>query len=410
MKIVIAPDSFKESLDAHQVASCIERGFADVFPHAEFVKMPLADGGEGTVDVLLAALNGKKQQLLTTDPIGRDCSAYWASLEQTVDGDNVKTALVEFAQASGLDRLTVEERAPLIASSFGTGLLIKDALDQGVEQIIIGLGGSATNDAGAGILQALGGKLFDKRGNELSGGGAELSQLASIDLDGLHPRCKEVTFVVACDVNNPLCGESGASAVFGPQKGASQAQVEQLDTAIDHFADIAQTHTGTNHRDTAGFGAAGGTPLGLSLAFNIQIKAGIEMVLDALDADKVLEGASLVLTGEGQMDNQTLQGKTPFGIAQRAQKLNIPTIGIAGSLGKEVEKLYGSMSSLFGTVRSPQSLSQVLGESEQNLIRTSRNVAATLQLGQQILSTPTPMQSKGDQLAIKDNSENYYAN
>ena len=386
MKIVIAPDSFKESLDAHQVASCIEHGFADVFPHAEFVKMPLADGGEGTVDVLLKALNGKKQGLQTTDPIGRECTAYWASLEQTFDGIKVKTALLEFAQASGLDRLTVEERSPLTASSFGTGLLIKDALDQGVEQIIIGLGGSATNDAGAGILQALGGKLLDKQGNELSGGGAELSQLASIDLDGLHPRCKEVTFVVACDVNNPLCGESGASAVFGPQKGASKAQVEQLDTAIGHFADIAQAHTSINHRDTASFGAAGGTPLGLSLAFNIQIKAGIEMVLDALDADKVLEGASLVVTGEGQMDNQTLQGKTPFGIAQRAQKLNIPTIGIAGSLGQDVEKLYGSMSSLFGTVRSPQSLDQVLLEANQNLTRTARNIAATLKLGRQIFN------------------------
>ncbi|MCG9542203.1 glycerate kinase [Vibrio sp. Isolate33] len=386
MKIVIAPDSFKESLDAHQVASCIERGFADVFPYAEFVKLPLADGGEGTVDVLLTARNGKKQLLQTTDALGRECTAYWASLKQTVDGANVKTALVEFAQASGLDRLTVEERAPLIASSFGTGLLIKDALDQGVEQIIIGLGGSATNDAGAGILQALGGKLLDKQGNELSGGGAELSLLASIDLDGLHPKCKEVTFVVACDVNNPLCGESGASAVFGPQKGASQIQVQQLDAAIGHFADIAQAQTGVNHRDSTGFGAAGGTPLGLSLAFNIQIKAGIEMVLDALDADKALEGASLVVTGEGQMDNQTLQGKTPFGIAQRAQKLNIPTIGIAGSLGKDVEKLYCSMSSLFGTVRSPQSLDQVLSEASQNLTRSARNIAATLKLGGQIFN------------------------
>ncbi|WP_135455119.1 glycerate kinase [Vibrio echinoideorum] len=386
MKIVIAPDSFKESLDAHQVASCIERGFTDVFPDAEFVIMPLADGGEGTVDVLLEALNGKKQRLQTMDPIGRECTAYWASLEQTFDGIKVKTALLEFAQASGLDRLTVGKRAPLTASSFGTGLLIKDALDQGAEQIIIGLGGSATNDAGAGILQALGGKLLDKQGNELSGGGAELSQLASIDLDGLHPRCKEVTFVVACDVSNPLCGESGASAVFGPQKGASQIQVQQLDVAIGHFADIAQAHTGVNHRDSKGFGAAGGTPLGLSLAFNIQIKAGIEMVLDALDTDKVLEGASLVVTGEGQMDNQTLQGKTPFGIAQRALKQNIPTIGIAGSLGKDVEKLYDSMSSLFGTVRSPQSLDQVLSEASQNLTRSARNIAATLKLGGQIFN------------------------
>ncbi len=396
MKIVIAPDSYKESLDAHQVASCIERGFKDVFPHAEYVKLPLADGGEGTVDVLLEALNGHKQQRQTTDAIGRNCTAYWASFEQQVNGNSVNTALVEFAQASGLDRLAVQERAPLTASSFGTGLLIKDALDQGVEQIIIGLGGSATNDAGAGILQALGGKLLDQQGNELSGGGAELSQLASIDLDGLHPRCKDVTFVIACDVANPLCGESGASTVFGPQKGASQIQVQQLDAAIGHFADIAQAYTGVNHRDSKGFGAAGGSPLGLSLAFDIQIKAGIEMVLDALDADNMLAGASFVVTGEGQMDNQTLQGKAPFGIAQRALRQNIPTIAIAGSLGQEVEKLYDSMSSLFGTVRSPQSLPQVLDEAEQNLIRTSRNVAATLQLGQQILSAQPSTQNKDE--------------
>ncbi|MEZ9701060.1 glycerate kinase [Vibrio sp. 10N.261.46.E12] len=386
MKIVIAPDSFKESLSAKQVCESVEAGFAQVFPDAEYVHLPLADGGEGTVDVLLEALDGKKQRLQTTDAIGRECTAYWASLEQQVESKPVNTALIEFAQASGLDRLTVQERSPLTASSFGTGLLIRDALDKGVDQIIIGLGGSATNDAGAGIFQALGGKLLDKQGNELSGGGAALSKLASIDLDDLHPRCKEVTFVVACDVNNPLCGDNGASAVFGPQKGASQAQVEQLDTAIEHFADIAKAHTGICHRDTAGFGAAGGTPLGLSLAFNIQIKAGIEMVLDALDADKVLEGASLVMTGEGQMDNQTLQGKTPFGIAQRAQQLNIPIIGIAGSLGKDVEKLYGSMSSVFGTVRSPQSLDQVLSEANQNLTRCARNIAATLKLGSQIFN------------------------
>ncbi|WP_261817825.1 glycerate kinase [Vibrio gallicus] len=384
MKIVIAPDSFKESLAAHQVATCIERGFSDVFPCAEFVKMPLADGGEGTVDVLLTALNGNKQLLKTTDALGRECTAYWASLEQQLEGKSVKTALVELALASGLDQLSVDERAPLIASSFGTGLLIKDALDSGVEQIIIGLGGSATNDAGAGIFQALGGRLLDKQGNELSGGGAALSQLANIDLAGLHSRCKEVALVVACDVSNPLCGDNGASAVFGPQKGASPAEVVELDAALGHFADVAQVHTNVDHRNLAGFGAAGGTPLGLSIAFNVQLKAGIEVVLDALDADKVLEGASLVVTGEGQMDNQTLQGKTPFGIAQRAHKQNIPTIAIAGSLGKDVDALYETMSSLFGTVRSPQTLPQVLEEAEGNLIRTARNVAATLKLGQQM--------------------------
>lgn len=386
MKIVIAPDSFKESLDAYQVATCIELGFSAVFPEAEFIKMPLADGGEGTVDVLLNALNGEKEVVETTDALGRKCSAYWASLYQDVAGKKVKTALIEFAQASGLDRLAVNERSPMTASSYGTGLLIKDALDKGVEQIIIGLGGSATNDAGAGILQALGGKLFDKEGEELIGGGQELGRLAEMNLCDLHPRCKEVTFIVACDVNNPLCGDNGASFVFAAQKGASVNQIVELDSALSHFADIAKVYSNIDQRHHSGFGAAGGAPLGLSLAFDIEMKAGIEMVLDTLNADNVLKGASLVVTGEGQMDNQTLKGKTPFGIAKRAQKYNIPTIGIAGSLGQDIDLLYDSILSVFGTVRSPQPLTQVLEEAEQNLIRTSRNVALTLKLGQQVLS------------------------
>ncbi|WP_413112353.1 glycerate kinase [Thaumasiovibrio sp. DFM-14] len=385
MKIVIAPDSFKESLSAQQVAECIERGFAEIFPDAEFVQMPLADGGEGTVDVLLSALHGEKRWTVTSDPLGRECDAYWALLNQ-VDGDKtINTALIEFAQASGLDLVTAQERNPMLSSSYGTGLLIKDALDLGVEQVIIGLGGSATNDGGAGIFQALGGKLLDAHGHELGFGAEALSQLAQIDTSQLHPRCADVSFIVACDVSNPLCGECGASAVFGPQKGASEQQVQQLDAALSHFAQIAKQQTGIDHRSTQGFGAAGGAPMGLSLAFDIQIKPGIEMVLDSLNANSLLDGASLVVTGEGQMDNQTLNGKTPFGIARRAQLQGIPTIGIAGSLGQEIDQLYQSIESVFGTVRSPQTLSQVLAEAEDNLVRTARNVAATLKLGQQIL-------------------------
>lgn len=378
MKIVIAPDSFKESLSAMAVARCIENGFSQVFKDAEFVKLPLADGGEGTVEVLLQALDGEKKYSRVTGPLGAPVDAMWALLE------GGKTALIEIAAASGLDLLSPAQRNPLKATSFGTGEIIKQALDHGVEKILLGLGGSATNDGGAGLLNALGAKLLDAAGNEIALGGAALQNLASIDLSGVDPRCREVEFIVACDVDNPLCGESGASAVFGPQKGADAKQVTLLDNALSNFANIAQQTLGISYQHTAGFGAAGGAPLGLSLAFSIQIQAGIEVVLDVLNTDQALENADLLITGEGQMDNQTLQGKAPYGIAKRANKKAIPVIAIAGSLGTEVDALYDTIGSIFGTVRAPQNLTQVLTEAEKNLTRTARNIAATLLMGNQL--------------------------
>ncbi|MGF1845700.1 glycerate kinase [Vibrio lentus] len=388
MKIVIAPDSFKESLSAVSVAACIEKGFREIFPDADYVTLPLADGGEGTVDVLLQGLAGQKRTHQVEGPLGELVSAEWAMLEPSAQNPN-KTALIEIAAASGLDLLTPEQRDPLVASSFGTGQLILEAIEQAAQTIILGLGGSATNDGGAGIVQALGGRLLDRNGQELGRGGAALAELASIDLTGLDSRCADVELIVACDVDNPLCGDNGASHIFGPQKGASPEQVVTLDKALANFAKIAEAQGCVGGDDPVhkrvGYGAAGGTPMGLGLLFNMQIKPGIEMVLYVLQANDVLKGADLVITGEGQMDNQTLQGKTPYGIAKRASLQGIPTIGIAGSLGTEVEALYGEMSSLFGTVRSPQSLDQVLQEAEKNLTRTSRNIAATLKLGRKIL-------------------------
>jgi len=380
MKIVIAPDSFKESLSAAAVASCIENGFSEIFPDSEYIKIPLADGGEGTVDVLVDALNGQRQKQIVHGPISGDVNAVWALL----DDGHTKTALIEIAAASGLDLITPEQRNPLIATSYGTGQSILHALDRGAKKILIGLGGSATNDGGAGILQALGGQLLDAQGNELPVGGAALLNLASIDLTDLDKRCAGVEFIVACDVSNPLTGENGASAIFGPQKGATPEMVELLDNALSHFASVAQQSTHINHQQSVGFGAAGGAPLGLSLAFNIQIKAGIDMVLDILNVDELLQGADLVISGEGMMDNQTLNGKTPFGIAKRAAERGIPVISIAGSLGAEVDALYDTMGSIFGTVRSPQSLAQVLNEADENLTRTARNIAATLAMGNKL--------------------------
>lgn len=379
MKIVIAPDSFKESLTAKQVCVAIEQGFRAFFPDANYVHLPLADGGEGTVDVLLQSLGGEWKSSLVEGPTGAPTQARWALI------DNGKTALIELAAASGLDLVATEQRNPMVTSTYGTGQLILEALNQNVDKILLGLGGSATNDGGAGIVHALGGQIKDSQGNILAKGGAALGQASSIDLTAIDARCKDVEMVIACDVTNPLCGLTGASHVFGPQKGASPSMVETLDQALSHFATIASEHTSIDPKQTAGYGAAGGAPLGLSLAFDIKIKPGIEMILDTLNADSVLANADLLITGEGQMDNQTLQGKTPWGVAQRAKAQGIPVIAIAGSLGSQVEKLYGRVDSLFGTVRSPQPLPQVLAEAESNLIRTARNVAATLHLGRTLV-------------------------
>ncbi|EKO3425416.1 glycerate kinase [Vibrio fluvialis] len=375
MKIVIAPDSFKESLSALAVCQCIQHGFSAVFPNADYHLMPLADGGEGTVDVLLKALNGEKIVSRVEGPLGDIIAAEWALL------DNGRTALIEIAQASGLDKVPMQQRNPLISSTYGTGQIIQRALDLGVKKILIGLGGSATNDAGAGIIQALGGVLRKANGEVIGRGGRALADVAEIDLTALDGRCAHVDMVIACDVANPLTGPAGASHIFGPQKGATPEDVAQLDEALTHFADLAAKKCGTHCGNMPGFGAAGGAPLGLSLLFPIEMKPGIEMVLDALDAESVLKNADLVITGEGQMDNQTLQGKTPFGIAQRAANLGIPVIGIAGSLGAETDALNLHFAGVFDSVRAPQSLEQVLSEASENLKRTARNVAAMLKLG-----------------------------
>lgn len=376
MNILIAPDSFKESLSAKEVGACIENGFRAIYPDLTASIVPLADGGEGTVEVLLDGLDGEMQRLEVTGPYGEKVMAHFALL------DKGRTALIEIAAASGLDLTEPNARDPRIATSYGTGEIIKHVLDLGVDKIILGLGGSATNDGGAGIFQALGGKLYDASQNELSVGGAPLASLASIDISEIHPRCQAVEFVLACDVSNPLVGPKGASYIFGKQKGADPSMIAELDAALSHFADVCAQVTGKQTHQATSFGAAGGAPQGLSLAFDLQIKPGIDMVLDTLKVDQKLVGVDLVITGEGQMDNQTIHGKTPYGIAKRAKDKGIPVIGIAGSLGEEVDDLYSKIDAVFGTVRSPQALTQVLAEAEANLTRTARNIAASIKLGQ----------------------------
>jgi len=376
MKLVIAPDSFKECMSAFTAADAIESGFREIFPNLDCIKLPLADGGEGTAKILTQANQGQWLTSNVDDPLGRPINADWGWLPSQA------TAIIEIAAASGLDRLSPEERDPLAASSFGTGQLIRQALDKGAKRLIIGLGGSATNDGGAGILCALGGQLLNGEGKPLAPGGAALASLSRLDLSNLHPRCREVEVILACDVSNPLCGPQGASAVFGPQKGADASTVSQLDQALAHFARIIATETGEQLADRPSFGAAGGAPAGLGLAFELTIRPGIEVILETLGAEQALQGASLLITGEGRLDGQTLQGKTPFGVATLARRQNIPVIGIAGALGEGHEALYdGPFDALFSLVPGAIPLEQALQHGPQLLRDCARNLAATLAVG-----------------------------
>ena len=375
MKIVIAPDSFKESLTALEVANAIETGFKRIFPNAEYVKLPMADGGEGTVQSLVDATQGRLIETEVTAPLGNQVKSFFG-----LSGDG-KTAIIEMAAASGLHLVPMDKRNPCQTTSFGTGELIKQALDLGVQHIILGIGGSATNDGGAGMLQALGLRLLDKKGHSIGFGGAALSNLAEIQLVDLDPRLQHVQIEVACDVNNPLCGERGASAIFGPQKGATPEMVKELDAALAHFAEIADRDCGKQIKEQSGAGAAGGMGGGLLLLPNVQLKAGVQIVLDNLKFAEQVKDADLVITGEGRMDAQSILGKTPIGVARTAKQFNKPVIAIAGCLREDYEVVYEhGIDAVFPIIRNLGDLPTILKQGEQNLISTAQNVARLLSL------------------------------
>ena len=375
MKIVIAPDSFKESLTALEVADAIEQGFKKFYPHADYVRIPMADGGEGTVQSLVDALKGKVVEQSVTAPLGNKIQAFFG-----ISGDN-QTAVIEMAAASGLHLVSPAQRNPLKTTSFGTGELIKAALDLGVKKIILGIGGSATNDAGAGMLQALGVQLLDANNQQIGLGGENLSLISKIDLSKLDSRLQQVEILVACDVDNPLCGEKGASAVFGPQKGATPEIVQQLDRALFHFSDIVQQDLHLNIREQAGAGAAGGMGGGLLLLPNVQLKAGVQIIIDAVNLNEQIKGADLVITGEGRMDSQTVHGKTPIGVAKAAKLFNKPVIAIVGSLKDDYEVVYEhGIDAVFPIIRQLKSLDETLKLGRENLISTAQNIARLYKL------------------------------
>lgn len=375
MKIVIAPDSFKESLTAMEAAHAIEQGFKEIYPEAEYKKIPMADGGEGTVQSLVDATGGKIVEATVTGPLGDSVNAFFGVL-----GDG-KTAVIEMAAASGIHLVPKEARNPLLTTTQGTGELILAALDLGVDHIIIGIGGSATNDGGAGMVKALGARLLNKENQEIGPGGGALADLAAIDVTHLDQRLQKVNIEVACDVDNPLCGPNGASRIFGPQKGATPDMVDILDANLAHYADILEKQLGKPFRDTPGAGAAGGLGGGLLAFLSADLKRGVEIVLNAVRFDEHVQNADLVITGEGRMDSQTIHGKTPFGVAKSAKKYDIPVIGIAGSITTECNVLYqNGFDALFSIVPGAIPLEEALEQAPLLMQLTARNIAAIMKL------------------------------
>ena len=376
MKIVIAPDSYKESLSALEVATEIEAGFRDIFPDAQYVKLPVADGGEGTVEAMVAATEGKIVRLNVTGPLGKQVEAFYG-----LSGDE-SCAFIEMAAASGLELVPAAQRDPLITTSWGTGELIRDALDNGVQHFIIGIGGSATNDGGAGMVQALGARLLDKQGKQIGYGGGSLTGLASIDLSQLDTRIAQCRFEVACDVTNPLTGKEGASAIFGPQKGATPELVEQLDQALAHYAKIIQRDLDIDVLHIPGGGAAGGMGAALHAFCHAELRRGIEIVTEALGLDELVQDASLVITGEGRIDSQTINGKVPIGVAKVAKRYNKPVIGIAGSLTADVGVVHQhGLDAVFSVIYSICTLEDALENAAANVRMAARNIAMSMQIG-----------------------------
>lgn len=376
MKIVIAPDSFKGSLTAKEVSAAIYQGLKPIFSHADYHLIPMADGGEGTMDTIIEANNGEIFSIPVRSPLDKPVTAKYGLIK------NQETAVIEMAQASGIQFIDQTTANPLIATTYGTGQLIKHALDQKVKRIIIGLGGSATNDGGAGMLQALGVKLLDRFGHELGFGGGQLGKLAYLDVTGLDPRLKDVDIILASDVKNPLTGKNGASYIFGPQKGAKPEIVKELDQNLHHFAAVVKRDLGQDFENTPGAGAAGGLAYGLLAFTHAKLQSGVELVLKETNFATKVKNADLVFTGEGGTDYQTQYGKTPFGVAQLAKEIapQCSVICLTGNIGKGIEELYGDdkIDAIFATESGAKDLSQAMKDSKFDIQLLAENIARLL--------------------------------
>ena len=373
---LLAPDSFKESMTAEQACVAMQRGIQKVIADAKFIHVPMADGGEGTVDALVVARNGRKVAIEVSGPLTHQrIQTYFGLIE------NDQTAVIEMAMANGIHLIEKSQRNPLITSTLGTGEMIKAALDLAVTKIIIGLGGSVTNDAGAGMAQALGAKFLDQHDNDVALGGGQLNQIQRIDISNLDSRLKNIDIIIASDVNNPLYGENGASVVFAPQKGASTKMVEILEQNLQYFAELVESTLNLQKQDVAGAGAAGGLGFGLMAFAGATIRSGVEIVIKETRLEEKIAQADYVFTGEGGIDFQTKFGKTPFGVALVAKRLNKPAIAFSGYIGEGIEELYDEgFTAIFGIVEGVCDLQTALRNGEKNLERTCENVVRILSM------------------------------
>jgi glycerate kinase len=375
VKILIAPDSFKESLSALEVADSIEQGILNFNSEIECTKIPLADGGEGTVDAILNAIGGERFSVMVMDPLMREIESFWGLL-----ADN-KTAVIEMAAASGLELLSTVERNPLLTTSYGTGQLIKAALDHGCSKIYVGIGGSATNDGGAGMAIALGFRLLDAKDNNIRIGGGYLTDLHFINLSGFEKQIADCEFIVLSDVQNPLCGVNGASHIYGPQKGANPEMIVKLDSNLRHFGNILESVSGKQIVNEPGAGAAGGLGAGLMAFCNAKILPGFNTISELIQLEKAIEESDLVITGEGKLDYQTKFGKVPFGVAQMAKKMRKPVIGIAGVLGKDYKELYSfGFHNIYSISEGIESLEYSIKNAENLLIKTSERIISSISI------------------------------
>ena len=373
MKIVIAPDSFKECLSAQEVAANIAVGIRKVAPNAEIFEIPISDGGEGVLEALLNGVGGQRIAISVLDPLMRPIKAEYGILNDS------KTAVIEMAKASGLELLKEHEKNPLLTSTFGTGQLIRDALDRGCTKIVIGIGGSATNDGGVGMVRALGGKFLNDKGMEIKEGGGNLRELYTMDLSNFDTRIQNCEVVVACDVSNPLTGAHGASMVYGGQKGGSRKDLELLDTNLGHYANKIKDTLDMDISKTPGAGAAGGTGAGLLAFLNGKLVNGIELILQTLKVEETIKRADLVFTGEGKIDEQTLHGKTISGIALMAQKHEVPVIVVTGKIGEGIEGLYDiGVSAVYSIVNRPMALKEAMDQAPGLIQDCAKNIILTI--------------------------------
>ena len=382
--MVIAPGAFKGSLPAKEVADALAEGVARVWPEARLERLPLSDGGDGWVDSMVSAADGSFVDVRVRGPLGEEVEAYYG----LIDSEGVTTAVIEMAAASGLALVAKDRRDPRVATTYGTGELMGHALDRGAQRLLIGIGGSATNDGGAGMACALGARFLDGDGEELPPGGAALAQLDRVDLSGLAERLDGVEVVVASDVGNPLLGDDGAAAVYGPQKGASPEVVKELDAALARFADVVEDAVGRQVRDEPGAGAAGGLGFGLMALCDAELQPGVDLALDSLEADRVMDVASLVLTAEGMLDSQTLAGKLPVGVARRAKRHGVPVVAVGGSVAPMEPSMVERFREegilvLYSSVEAPASEDELMDpdETRQRLERAAERIIRLVELG-----------------------------